>query len=141
MPSGIYKRTEEHIRNLGLAQIGRIHSEKSKKRMSLAKTGVYKKIIHRRIPAPYPELKEDCLVCVSHCKSKEGYPRIWRNGKFVYMSRYLWESCYGEIPEGMLVLHKCDNPSCINPGHFFLGTNQDNMDDMGRKGRQRKATK
>lgn len=50
--------------------------------------------------------------------------------------RISYLECVGEIPEGLMVLHTCDNPSCCNPKHLFLGTNQENMDDKVKKNRQ-----
>jgi hypothetical protein len=49
--------------------------------------------------------------------------------------RITYKHFKGDIPAGMFVCHTCDVPSCCNPDHLFLGTNQDNVDDMQRKGR------
>jgi hypothetical protein len=47
----------------------------------------------------------------------------------------MWRFENGEIPEDKWVLHKCDNPPCVNPNHLFLGTDQDNANDREAKSR------
>jgi hypothetical protein len=58
------------------------------------------------------------------------------NKKRVRAHRYAYASFIGEIPADMFVCHKCDNPLCVNPSHLFIGTHQDNMNDMVAKKRQ-----
>lgn len=54
--------------------------------------------------------------------------------------RIMWTIVNGEIPQGVYVLHRCDNPSCIRPDHLWLGTQLENIQDMHKKGRAKKAT-
>lgn len=69
------------------------------------------------------------------CKNK-GYGWFGvGNKKMKSAHRFSWELENGEIPNNFCVLHKCDNPLCVNPNHLFLGTLKDNTADMISKGR------
>lgn len=68
-------------------------------------------------------------------KDVDGYGRFQLNGKTGLAHRIAYELDVGEIPEGMCVLHKCDNPKCVRPDHLFVGTHADNVRDREEKGR------
>ena len=75
-------------------------------------------------------------------KTSEGYGHITdENGDQVLAHRVSWEMVNGSIPAGILVLHSCDTPSCVNPRHLFLGTDSDNVADRCSKGRTSHASR
>jgi len=71
---------------------------------------------------------------------KDGYGLIRSSSKLLKAHRVSWELNIGLIPDGMQVLHQCDNPLCVSPHHLFLGTHDDNMTDRQMKGRQVKGS-
>jgi len=66
-----------------------------------------------------------------------GYGRFFAHGKRTSAHRFSYETFVGRIPDGMVVMHKCDVMECVNPDHLDVGTQADNMRDMSRKGRSR----
>ena len=80
-----------------------------------------------------------CIECSSHSVVKGNYPQCMRNGKVWYIHRYVYTKWCEELPAGHVVMHKCDNPLCINIEHLTHGTHKDNNDDKVKKGRQAKG--
>ena len=77
-----------------------------------------------------------CFNCISHKSTPPRlYPQASHNSKPQSVARHIYEACFGEVPNGLVVRHKCDNRKCINPEHLELGTPQDNMNDMVERGR------
>ncbi len=80
--------------------------------------------------------KDNCWIWGA-AKNLKGYGITTVDLKSYAAHRYSWIIHFGQISSDQLVCHKCDNPSCVNPEHLFLGTQKDNIQDMLKKGRQR----
>ena len=83
------------------------------------------------------DLIGDCILWDKYRDKKSGYGIASVRGKLVKAHRLAWESANGPIPAGLFVLHRCDNPPCVNPEHLFVGTQTDNMRDCRDKGRNK----
>ena len=79
-----------------------------------------------------------CWIWMKGSDSR-GYGHISVDGKTLKSHRVSWEVKHGNIQSGLVVCHKCDITSCVNPDHLFLGTQKDNMGDASKKGRMFKA--
>jgi len=96
-------------------------------------TGIAKPIVVK-------ELLNGCWVCIS-LKGKRGakpthqYPTIRHRGKYVQLSRYMYEEFVSPIPKKLVAMHTCDNTLCVNPSHIVIGTQQQNIDDSIVKNR------
>ena len=80
----------------------------------------------------------ECWPWLGPCDSS-GYGIVMRRVLW-RTHRLAWTTTFGDIPDGMHVLHHCDNAPCCNPTHLFLGTNADNVADKVRKGRQARGS-
>ena|GEM_PF-1626953 len=89
----------------------------------------------KRADAPRPGMTTPCLEWTAGWQ-RGGYGAFWFGGKMGKAHRVAWEMKHGPIPNGLHVLHKCDNPPCVDEEHLFLGTHADNMHDMFRKERR-----
>lgn len=98
--------------------------------------------IRERFEEKYiPEPNSGCFLWLGTTNKDHAYGRIRgdKSRKMLLAHRVAWELYCGPIPDDLKVLHKCDNPPCVNPDHLFLGTIPDNVADCVSKNRQRGA--
>ena len=105
------------------------------RRRALYRSGPKMESLELRIERQAKRRDNGCLEWGGH-RNRWGYGKIGigRNTTFT-VHRVVWELLHGKIPCGLFVLHKCDNPPCVDPNHLFLGTAKENTLDAVRKGR------
>lgn len=79
--------------------------------------------------------ERNCWLWIGAGGSERFYGTVSIASKTRSAHRLMWQICYGDIPDGLFVLHKCDNRKCVNPKHLWLGTAKDNALDASKKGR------
>lgn len=126
------------------SEVGLVQPKRGPRLVSLEEERIrfWRKVYIPELPSP-----DDCFIWLKG-KDRNGYGRICgsTSGPTVhhlcrllgenYSHRIAWILSYGSVPDGMCVLHTCDNPACVRPTHLFLGTMTDNNKDMDAKGRR-----
>lgn len=92
----------------------------------------------RLIEKSIPEPNTGCWLWEASHKPN-GYGYMWAGTKKEHSHRLSYTLFKGPIPNGLNILHKCDQPACINPDHLFTGTQAENLQDCVRKGRHTKV--
>lgn len=87
-----------------------------------------------RISAKVVKLESGCWVWTG-ARTAAGYGEISFEGRPVFTHIKVYEHHFGQVPDGMLVRHSCDNPPCVRPDHLLLGTHLQNMEDMRQRDR------
>ncbi len=83
-----------------------------------------------------PEPNSGCWIWLKSTNAK-GYAHLRHEGIMWRANRLAWVAYRGQIPEGLFVLHHCDNPACVNPDHLYVGTHAKNMEDKAKRNRSR----
>lgn len=87
------------------------------------------------------DVSGECWLWISSVRGKKKYGFVQlRDAAKIAAHRLSYVLSFGRIPNGLWVLHKCDNPRCVRPDHLFLGTSDDNVADMVSKGRHPRGT-
>lgn len=123
MASGKYTRTAAHRAHLS--------------RAAQIRNAIYNKTPPERFARWFKksDTADGCWEWLGHLNWK-GYAEFSIDRKKWKAHRYAWFLANGAIPDGLLVLHRCDNPKCVRPDHLFLGTHADNMHDAQKKQRK-----